>query len=129
MSKEPQKISAGGVKKGRNAGEKVVTANRLLDGVVIYATPDAEWTEELSLAAVVEGDEAMAFLAKMVADEGNSVGPYLMDVEIGADGLQPSGRALLRETIRDQGPTIHPQFGRQSGAQDLFQEEKVRVSV
>lgn len=109
----PAKIAAGGVKKGRNEGEKVVTANRLRDGVVVYRAPDGAWTEELSAAGVVEGEAAMGALADAQADESIAVGAYLMDVDA-SEGVVPDGRGVLRETIREAGPTIHPQFGRQA---------------
>ena len=110
----PAKIAAGGVKKGRNEGEKVVTANRLRDGVVVYRAADSTWTEDLSAAEVVEGEAAIGALAAAQADELDAVGAYLMDVDA-SGGVVPDGRGKLRETIREAGPTIHPQFGRQAG--------------
>ena len=110
----PAKIAAGGVKKGRNEGEKVVTANRLTDGAVVYRLTNGAYTEDLQAAEVVEGDAAIAALAAAQADETAGVGPYLMDVDT-SHGVTPDGRGQLRETIREAGPTIHPQFGRQAG--------------
>lgn len=106
------KISAGGVKKTRNVGHKVVTANDLFGGHVIYFTADGTWSEDLAAAAMAEGDAAMDLLARAHADEAHAVGPYLMDVAPLSGVPLPSGRATLRETIRDEGPTIHPQFRR-----------------
>ena len=110
----PAKIAAGGVKKGRNEGEKVVTANRLRDGVVVYRASDGAWTEDLGAAEVVEAEVAIGALAAAQADELAAVGAYLMDVDTDA-GIVPDGRGRLRETIREAGPTVHPQFGRQAG--------------
>ena len=107
----PVKIAAGGVKKGKNTGIKVITANDLFSGKVIYWRTDGSWTGELVTAATLEGEAALEALEKATADEACAVGPYLMDVE--ADHA-PSGRGRLREEIRDAGPTIHPQFGRQA---------------
>ena len=107
----PVKIAAGGVKKGKNTGTKVITANDLLSGVVIYWGADGSWTEELASAAILEGEAALEALEAATADEARAVGPYLMDVE---SNHTPSGRGRLREEIRDAGPTILPQFGRQS---------------
>ena len=112
-AQSPAKIAAGGVKKGRNEGEKVVTANRLRDGVVIYRAASGLWTEDLQAAEVVEGEAALGALTAAQADESESVGPYLMDVDA-SDGVAPDGRGRLRETIREAGPTVHPQFGRQA---------------
>jgi len=108
---QPVKIQAGGVKKARNEGLKVITANDLFGGHVIYWTKDRSWTDRLSEAVILEGDAALSELTLAVADESRSVGPYLMDVS--AENL-PAGRGRLREEIRDLGPTIHPQFGRQA---------------
>lgn len=112
VSPAPARISLGGVKKGRNVGQKVVTANRLGDGAVVYLTANNLWTEHLAEADGVEGETALARLALAEAAEGAVAGPYLMDVEIGASGIVPAGRAALRERIRAEGPTIHPQFAR-----------------
>ncbi len=109
-----KKISAGGVKKGKNEGQKVITGNRLTDGVVVYFTDDDMWTEDIDSAEVVEGDVALTRLDVAVADEAHVVGPYLMDVSIANGQIVPAGRGLLRETIREAGPTIHPQFSRRS---------------
>ena len=110
-AQSPAKIAAGGVKKGRNEGEKVVTANRLRDGVVVYRAEGGAWTEDLSAAEVVEGEAALGALAAAQGDESESVGAYLMDVDA-SDGVVPDGRGKLRETIREAGPTIHPQFAK-----------------
>ncbi|MBB4658121.1 DUF2849 domain-containing protein [Parvularcula dongshanensis] len=112
-AQSPAKIAAGGVKKARLDGEKVITANRLTDGVVIYRAEGGAWTEDLSAAQVLEGEEAIGALAAAQADESTGVGPYLMDVET-EEGIHPSGRGRIREEIREAGPTIHPQFGRQA---------------
>ncbi|GGY46734.1 DUF2849 domain-containing protein [Parvularcula lutaonensis] len=110
-AEQPVKISAGGVKKAKAAGTKVITANDLFSGAVVYWKADGSWTEELDEAQILEGPAALDALQRAVADEANAVGPYLMDVE---DDHAPAGRGRLRETIRKAGPTIHPQFGRQA---------------
>lgn len=105
----PVKVAAGGVKKARNDGAKVITANDLVSGAVVYWTRERAWTGDLAAAVVLEGDEALRELAAATADEARAVGPYLMDVDrVGT----PAGRGRLREEIRNAGPTIHPQFRR-----------------
>lgn len=106
----PAKIQAGGVKKAKNQGLKVITANDLFSGAVIYWTKEGSWTEDLTQASLVEGPLALSELSRAVADEARSVGPYLMDIE---SDFTPSGRGRLREEIRHAGPTTHPEFGRQ----------------
>lgn len=107
--KAPAKISAGGVKKIKNEGLKVITANDLFSGAVVYWTASKSWTEDLREAQIVEGAIALEELARATADEARSVGPYLMDVDAES---KPSGRFRLREEIRDWGPTTHPEFTR-----------------
>ncbi|MEJ8473645.1 DUF2849 domain-containing protein [Roseibium algae] len=95
---------------------KVVTANRLLDGEVVWQGPNGSWVELLSLANVLEDKEdvagALELAAKSIADR-EVVEAYAMDV------TQDEGRIVpvrLREIIRAAGPTTHPQFGKQARA-------------
>ena len=85
---------------------KVISANRLTDGFVVYAGQGGAWFERL--------DEARIFASKEDADAGLSlaqddvtrnliVEPCLVDVTRDAGGLRPS---TLRESIRARGPTI-----------------------
>jgi hypothetical protein len=111
-NRQPAKIAAGGVKKGKNQGLKVVTANDLLTGEVVYYTLDRQWSVSLDEAHAVEGQEALNLLTEAALDEGSAVGPYLMDVK---EDLTPSGRGRLRELIRETGPSIHPEFARAKG--------------
>lgn len=104
---EPAKISTGGVKKGRNEGLKVVTANDLRRGHVVYLTTDGQWTADLAAAQLAEGDAALALLDRAKRDEGAVAGPYLMEVDA---ARSPDGRGRLRETIRRAGPTIRSDY-------------------
>jgi len=93
---------------------KVMTANLLRDGDVVYLTAAGDWSLGLS-AAVVARDEGGAAALEAAAKQGEQdrqvVGPYLMDVVDGAAGPQAIG---TREKIRAQGPTVHPHFGKQA---------------
>ena len=80
---------------------KVLTANRLQDGVVVYRAPTGEWTLSLDQAARMEEAEAAAALEAALAQAGVLVGPYLLE----ADEKGPVGRERLRERIRAAGPT------------------------
>jgi|FEC22Drversion2_1045045.scaffolds.fasta_scaffold00093_31 hypothetical protein len=83
---------------------KVLTANRLSDGRVVYLG-ETGWTvaiEEARLIATpdeVSGAEAEG--ARAVADR-MVVEPYLIDVETETGGILP---ASLRERIRARGPS------------------------
>jgi Protein of unknown function (DUF2849) len=101
---------------------KVMTANLLRDGDVVYLAADGTWSLWLRDAAVAQGQDGEAeFEARAKTAEQNQlvVGPYLMAVAESAAGPQPIG---TREKIRAKGPTVHPQFGKQamaSAAEDI----------
>lgn len=81
---------------------KVVTANHLLQGDVIYQTLDG-WSRELKDAEVLE-DEAVADLRLVEASQQVSeiVGAYLADVSL-EDGVPTP--VHFREDFRATGPS------------------------
>ena len=81
---------------------KVITANALLEGDVIYLTPTG-WTRDLAQAEVFT-DEAHTDLRMIeaAAQTAEVVGVYLADVTV-RDGVpQP---AHFREAFRAKGPS------------------------
>jgi len=85
---------------------RVVSANRLADGVVVYAGREGAWLERLNDARVFASqEEAEAGLALAQADAARNliVDPFLVEMTKDASGLRP---ASLREAIRAHGPTI-----------------------
>ncbi len=85
---------------------KVISANRLADGVVVYAGQGGAWLERLDDARVFASqEEAETGLARAQADAARNliVDPFLVEVTQEASGLRP---ASLRDSIRAQGPTI-----------------------
>jgi hypothetical protein len=86
-------------------GPSIVTANRTIDGAVIYRTAANGWSTSLSEAAIVRtAEEARALLTASVADDIGAVGAYIAPVEIKDSGKIKPGN--LREHIRLQGVTI-----------------------
>ena len=86
-------------------GPSIVTANRTIDGAVIYRTAANGWSTSLSDAAIVRtAEEARALLTESVADDIGAVGAYIAPVEIKESGKIKPGN--LREHIRLQGVTI-----------------------
>ena len=79
---------------------EVITANRLLDGIVVYLAPDGGWVEDLAHARLArtqdETKELESIAAKAVADRV-VVAVYPMDVTI-ADGVPVA--LSVRERIR-----------------------------
>lgn len=91
-----------------------ITANRLLDGFVIYLTADGGWSERLADAAVADGKEAAAeqlAVAEAQARAGKVIGPYAFKVETDGAHALPLGQ---RETIRTLGPTVRTDLGYQA---------------
>ena len=89
---------------------KMVTANRLSDGVVVYRTADGRWTHELAEGEIVEGKElGAARLAEAEAAVAacRVVAPYLIDVVAEGEVVRP---ARFREAIRAAGPTVGSEF-------------------
>ena len=91
---------------------QVLTANRLIDGTVVYWR-HGQWVEALGEADVfareAEGDAALAQAQAFVS--GNVVvSTYLFDVRVDG-GIAP---VKEREIIRAAGPSIHAELGKQA---------------
>jgi hypothetical protein len=84
---------------------KVVTANALFEGDVVYLAADGDWTRALSKADLFT-NEATAALALLDAEARahEVVGPYLADMVPGPDGPTP---VHFREGFRMRGPSNH----------------------
>jgi len=83
---------------------KVVTANRLTDGKVVYRAPGGAWSEDPDAAERLADAAADAALEAGLRDGLTVVGPYLIEVE-DEGAFTPAGRKHVRETIRRSGPT------------------------
>lgn len=82
---------------------KVVTANALLEGDVVYLAADDRWVRDLADAEVIEEEAHCALrLIDGSSQPDVAVGVYLMDVAL-ADG---SPRPIhFREEFRTKGPS------------------------
>lgn len=83
---------------------KVITANHLLEGDVIYMTDSGEWTRELCKAVLLT-DEADADLRLLEAQQrkAETVGVYLADAEADENGNPTPTH--FREEFRRTGPS------------------------
>lgn len=85
---------------------KVVTANDLLEGDVVYLTPQGHWTRHHAEADLIK-DAATADIrlleAQALAHE--VVGPYLADAAHSDLGPEP---IHFREAFRTRGPSNYP---------------------
>ena len=82
---------------------KVVTANDLRLGDVVYFTAQGTWSRHHTEAAfLTDADSADAHLARAVAQKLAIVGPYLSDAKWGDHGPEP---VHFREIFRTRGPS------------------------
>ncbi|MDZ4369357.1 MAG: DUF2849 domain-containing protein [Afipia sp.] len=98
----------------KGAQFQALTANRLADGVVVYLTADDRWSESLQEADVADGKaDGEALLARAQATVATNivVEPYLFEVTRDEDGIRA---ASVRETIRQAGPTVRLDLGKQA---------------
>ena len=93
---------------------KVVTANDLREGDVVYLTADDRWSRQHHEAELIE-DEAHGQLRLLhaTAQRNLVVGPYLADEKQGARGPEP---VHFREAFRTRGPSNYA-HGKQVEAQ------------
>ncbi|MGD9740295.1 MAG: DUF2849 domain-containing protein [Bauldia sp.] len=86
--------------------KKVLTANRLIDGLVIFVGPDRTWVTDVNDAAILE-DGPTLDAAVALGQEG-VVGKFLIDpypVDVTVEDGKPVP-VRLRELIRAKGPTV-----------------------
>lgn len=92
---------------------KILTANRLDDGLVVYLGRNG-WTADIDIARRAHDDDAAAAAAldyqgKQAATRNEVTDPYLIDLD------DDDGEPLRwRETIRANGPTIRRDLGYQA---------------
>lgn len=87
----------------RDFTPKIITANALLEGDVVYLTEGDDWTRNLAEAEILT-DEADADLRLLTAQARASqvVGAYLIDITPGDSGPEPTH---FREDFRRTGPS------------------------
>jgi hypothetical protein len=100
MSKEPAKI---------------VTANRLRDGAVVFLTEQGNWVEITATAAVANTPEQEASLLD-VANASVKACRVIDVAAIEISSLATHEPTRLRERIRQIGPTVRPDLGRAAAA-------------
>jgi hypothetical protein len=93
---------------------QVVTANRLVDGGVVYLTGDGRWSEWIGDGCLADGGQqtdALMETAEKAAAAHIVVAPYAIEVII-ENGTVRARR--YREHIRASGPTIRADLGKQA---------------
>jgi hypothetical protein len=88
-----------------NGDLAIASANRLVDGVVVFLDDSGQWTERFDHAALARGERAGEILLERARAEAFGViDPYLVAVSEDANGtLEPLS---LRERIRASGLTF-----------------------
>jgi hypothetical protein len=89
----------------QSAVKRLVTANRLRDGVPVYFAGPGRWSPAIDDAALVgeAGGAALLEAAEAGPAPRPVIAPYLIEAEAADGKLRP---ASLRERIRAFGPTI-----------------------
>jgi hypothetical protein len=93
---------------------KVVIANRLRDGVVVFLAPDSGWAEYVDGAHVADGEqEALELLDRGRQAEARQevVGAELIPVSTTSGRVTPDQN---RDRIRAMGPTVRRDLGKQA---------------
>lgn len=92
---------------------KVLTANRLAPGEVVYWSGPAGWQTDLQRAEVME-DAAVEDALKAAAEwvrRCEIVAPYGFPVRLENGAILP---VSAREMIRAKGPSVRPDLGKQA---------------
>lgn len=89
-------------------GTSVITANRLLDGRIVWLTATG-WSEAISHAHIIDNADVEATIKQCRAapDARQVVGIYGVQLDPAAAGITP---LTVRERIRAFGPSVHPEF-------------------
>ena len=96
--------------------QQVITANRLLDGRVVFLGANGEWSERVGASRVAQDDSDAALLqaeANQAVADRKVVAPYLIPVSTENGEIKP---LRYREVLRALGPSTHPEFGRPADA-------------
>ena len=90
---------------------QIVTANRLIDGIVVFQDASGGWSEDFARAAAHE--DVRDGLARASRDVAASliVDPYAIEVELRNGHYAPKA---LREAIRATGPSVRRDLGKQA---------------
>ena len=90
---------------------KILTANRLSDGIAVWYSGSPGWVEQVGKVRAASTKEDIGILEQIAKDtlaKGQHCDVVLIDVEETAEGPRP---LKLRERIRAEGPTITPDLG------------------
>ena len=102
--------------KAPRSAPKIITANRLREGDVVYLTEAGQWSPlHLEAALFLDPEAAEAKLAEADTQRHLVVGAYLADAKPGPHGPEPTH---FREAFRTRGPSNYA-HGKQADASDV----------
>lgn len=90
---------------------RVVTANRLRDGRVVYLAESGDWSACIAdgrVAVCEEEEAAMMEAARLAVEARVVVDPYLVEVKAKNGVIRP---VAYRELIRASGPSVRAHLG------------------
>ena len=96
--------------------QQIITANRLLDGRVVFLAADGEWSERVGASRLANDESEAALLqaeANQAVTDRKVVAPYLIPVSTEGGQIKP---LRYREVLRALGPSTHPEYGRPADA-------------
>ena len=92
---------------------KIVTANHLLEGDVIYMTASGDWSRKHEDAKLYEDKHEAEDALKFAQEQAHMLaGAYLADAQIGKNGKPEP--VHFREAFRTRGPSNYPNHGKQA---------------
>ncbi len=98
---------------------KILTANRLVDGEVVWLAADHSWTATIAGAEIAHDaatEEKLARAGHAAFLKNEVVDVNLIDVAVTDGRIEPK---RLRERIRAAGPTVRLDLGKQAGGGSL----------
>ena len=92
---------------------KVLSANRLLDGEVVFLDRNGVWSPRIddALVAVKAGEATLKALGERAVKARIVTALEIIDVEAKDGAVRP---LHIRERIRALGPTVRPDLGKQA---------------
>ena len=95
---------------------QVISANRLVDGIVVFLDRDGQWVEKLNAAATFADKTSLeTAVASAQKDVAKNIVVDIFPFDVTVSGATISAIAL-RDKIRTNGPTVHLDHGKQAAA-------------
>ncbi len=107
------------------SGPRILTANLLGDGLVVFLGKDGSWAPSLESAWLAHSNDDLEQLEALGGEAARSntiVDPYLVEVEDTGSTLLP---VEMRERMRARGPSVNLEFNSKSNGHALVADQAV----